>query len=69
MKLDRLSLLLQLVAALLQIATLQRPVMLTEFVILAFLIQVTRSLNGASFARSRVSGTISFPRAFVVPQA
>jgi hypothetical protein len=69
MKLDRLCLLLLLVAALLQIATLRRPVMATEVVLLGFLVQVTRSLAGASFVRPRVTGAVADPRAIAVPQA
>ncbi len=69
MKLDRLCLMLLLVAALLQMATLRRPVMLTEVAVLGFLIQVTRCLAGASFVRPRVAGTVADPRAIAVPQA
>lgn len=52
MKLDRLSLLLALVAATLQILTHRQPVPATEIVFLLFLIQITRALNGASFVRT-----------------
>ena len=51
MKLDRLSLLLAIIAGTMQIFTHRQLVPATEVVFLLFLVQVTRSLNHASFIR------------------
>lgn len=59
MKLDRLSLLLALVAGTMQIFTHRQLVPATEVVFLMFLVQVTRSLSRASFIRPAPSRAIS----------
>lgn len=59
MKLDRLSLLLALVAGTMQIFTHRQMMPATEVVFLLFLVQVTRSLNRASFVRPAPSRAIT----------